>query len=149
MTDKEYVHLSNCSDVQLGDIIFFFNANALNRHAQVSHVALCTGFSGKTPNISHAIYNAQKTLAKVITSRLRSSYSYLVYRCQNQELALSVAQLALRWSTLEIPYDFGREQLMERFLKKVPSLDEALKRNGKAYMRREFLQGFKFAARNE
>jgi hypothetical protein len=146
--NQEYVSLNKRSEMRLGDILFFFKADVKKSADQVSHVALCTGFDGKTPKISHAIYNKTKTLKKVITSRLRSCYSYLIYRCSDEGLTKEVAALAFKWSTLDIAYDFGREQAMERFLASSTDLDHALSRNVKAYLRREFLQGWKFAARH-
>ena len=139
----------NNGDVIPGDILFFFNANAMNAKEQYDHVAICTAVNNGVPEIAHATFNATRTTKEVKLTDLRPFSSYVVFRYQSQtrKLAKKAVEVAVKWSGIKVAYDFLRLKMMEDFLSSSSSLDDALKQNLQSYQQRGFLHSWKFASR--
>lgn len=94
----------NPADLQIGDIIFFMDANKLP-----IHVAIYAGLRANTHYITHAVTGKYNS---IITTRLKNDdFPYRVFRCHDMALA---AQSAIRmriWEEHRVPFSIEKHDL--------------------------------------
>jgi hypothetical protein len=149
MSKPRPINVFKTSAVQKGDILFYYDPYAA-KDENISHVAICVDVKDNIPLVAHSARSER--INGVMCTYLRSEHSYLVFRCKNNLLAITAADVAYKWTTLgrKIPHEEEKKRgFMNDLYKDCDDMEDAVKKSADLYRQQGFLRALKFAIRDD